>query len=106
MRKTFSFLWIIFGLAFAGCFSRRLELHHHRLWRFVTGGDSSESEFFLVGGIRHSQLYRARFGIDVLWFRPLSGVLRGVTPASYSHNYLYTGSLLLSRPFTVNALKG
>lgn len=39
-------------------------------------------------------------------FDPLSGSFQGVTPPPYSHNDLYTGSLLLSTPFTVNGTQG
>ena len=39
-------------------------------------------------------------------FDPLSGVLRGNTPAPYASNDLYTGSLLLSTPFTVSGTQG
>jgi hypothetical protein len=39
-------------------------------------------------------------------FDPLSGSFNGVTPAPFSHNDLYNGSLLLSSPFTVNGSQG
>jgi hypothetical protein len=39
-------------------------------------------------------------------FDPLSGAFNGTTPAPYSHNGLYSGSLLLSNPFTVNGSQG
>jgi hypothetical protein len=107
MRKPVSLLWIIFVLAFAGVASA------DSLTYTVMGyGGSSPA----VTGVSQNPFYWAASDapsatvsgsvLTTYGFDPLSGAVRGVTPAPYSHNDLYTGSLLLSTPFTVNGAQG
>jgi hypothetical protein len=58
-----------------------------------------------VGGNRYAG-YCAGLVLTGYDFDPLSGSFQGVTAAPYSHNDLYSGSLLLSMPFAVNGTQG
>jgi hypothetical protein len=108
MRKTFSFLWMIFVLASADVASA------DGLNYAVTGigglspavAGVSGNSFWWAGssmpGATVSGSVLTNYGFD-----PMSGVGRnGTAPAPYVSNNDYTGSLLLSTPFTVNGNQG
>ncbi|MGC0779030.1 MAG: hypothetical protein WCD68_17655 [Candidatus Acidiferrum sp.] len=108
MRKTFSLLGVIFVLAFAGVASA------DNLNYIVTGYGGlspavtqvSQNAFWWAASNTSSSTVSGSV-LTTYGFDPLSGTsASGFTPAPYSENGLYTGSLLLSTPFTVNGAQG
>lgn len=103
MRKTFSLLLMIFVLSFAGVASadglNYTVMGYGGLSPAVT--QVSQNSFWWAASDTPSSTVPGSV-LTSYGFDPLAGVVRGVTPAPYSHNDLYTGSLLLSTPFTVN----
>lgn len=102
MRQTISFIFI-FVLAFAGVAVadplNYTVMGYGGLSPAVAG--VSENSFWWAAtntaGATVPGSMLTSYGFD-----PLSGSARGVTPAPYSSNNLFSGSLLLSTPFTVS----